>query len=97
MTSKAIFFAVGFGALAACEPVTLDSAPQVPTLQEQVLTQLAEVAGPNQNIQTARLSPEDNCYWFQYVGPVETTELPLLNKQGGRICGSTPEPVEAAS
>jgi hypothetical protein len=30
--------------------------------------------------------PEDGCYWYRYVGPVETTYLPLRTIEGRPIC-----------
>lgn len=53
---------------------------------QQVPEEVIALAAPHQNISTARLQPEDNCYWYEHVGPVETTLLPLLSQQGGPIC-----------
>jgi len=47
---------------------------------------VAALAAPGQDLQTARVLPEDGCYWYEHVGPVETTLLPLRAKGGGRIC-----------
>ncbi len=68
---------------------------QQPTLAEQTFTILSGMAGPNQNVRTARLREDDNCYWYQYAGPVETTELPLLTAEGRHICAPAPEAPEA--
>jgi hypothetical protein len=38
---------------------------------------------------------DDNCFWFSYVGPVETTELPLLTREGRHICAPKPAEAEA--
>lgn len=47
---------------------------------------IVQLAGPGQNVETARLLPSDNCYWYEYVGVVETTLLPLKTADGRRIC-----------
>ena len=49
------------------------------------------MAAPGQDLTTARLRPEDNCYWYDHAGPVETTPIPLRSIEGRRICapGST--------
>lgn len=57
---------------------------QTPPLPQAVL----EIAGPNQNLATARLRPEDGCYWYEHNGVVETTLLPLRTVQGNPICVS---------
>nr|WP_245727277.1 hypothetical protein [Paracoccus isoporae] len=44
------------------------------------------LAAPGQNLQTARLNPEDQCYWYIHNGPVETTEIPLRSGRGRHIC-----------
>ncbi len=72
-------------ALAACEPVpTADGAkPQgLITVPEAV----SAIAATHQDLSTARVRPQDGCYWYTHVGPVETTELPLRTKNGSPIC-----------
>ncbi|WP_417246829.1 hypothetical protein [Celeribacter sp.] len=54
----------------------------LPPLPEEV----AALAAPNQDLATARLVPEDNCYWYMHAGPVETTLLPLRTVRGNPIC-----------
>ncbi len=44
------------------------------------------LADPSQNLQTARLRPEDGCYWYLHAGPVETTLIPLRTVEGRPIC-----------
>ena len=53
---------------------------------DPVLTQVTALAAPNQDLATARLLPEDNCYWYEHRGPVETTLLPLRTASGNPIC-----------
>ena len=47
---------------------------------------IAALAAPGQNVASARLLPQDNCYWYEHTGPVETTLLPLVNVDGQPIC-----------
>jgi hypothetical protein len=44
------------------------------------------IAAPNQNLDTVVLLEEDNCYWYEHRGPVETTLLPLRTTRGNTIC-----------
>jgi hypothetical protein len=44
------------------------------------------MAAPDQDVATARLVPEDGCYWYEHSGPVETTLLPLRTANGNPIC-----------
>lgn len=71
--------------LAACEPVpggTASTSPSFVQLPESVTS----IAAPYQDLTTARYVPEDGCYWYTHVGPVETTMLPLRTTGGNRIC-----------
>ena len=65
-------------ALAACDLET-SGASAVPE-------GVAAIAAPFQDLQTAVLLPEDNCYWYSHAGPVETTLLPLRTTEGRPIC-----------
>lgn len=69
-------------ALGAC--VTTGATPEgaLPPLPEQVVA----VAAPWQNLSTARLMPEDGCYWYEHDGQVERTLLPLRTPEGRPIC-----------
>lgn len=71
-------------ALGACSESASNSqaSTPLPPLPEQV----AALAAPNQNLETARLRSEDNCYWYMHSGPVETTLLPLRTAGGNPIC-----------
>lgn len=93
MRFQAIFITLGCLTLGACDVVLSEPVPQTPSIEQQMLDQITALAAPNQNVQTARLRADDNCYWFSYEGPVETTELPLLTPTNSHICG--PEPVIA--
>ncbi|WP_204115462.1 hypothetical protein [Shimia biformata] len=73
-------------ALAACDDAgPLNSNPRSdinPNLPESVLA----VVAPNQNLSTAVVMPEDGCYWYQHVGPVETVYIPLRTVDDRPIC-----------
>ncbi|MGC9419281.1 MAG: hypothetical protein ACP5EN_09970 [Rhodovulum sp.] len=47
---------------------------------------VAAAAAPYQDLRHVRLLPEDGCYWYRHVGPVETTLLPLRTDEGRPIC-----------
>ena len=65
--------------LASCGPTT--GSGNFVTLPEAVVA----MAAPDQDLNTVSLR-EDGCYWYQYRGPVETTELPLRSREGRPIC-----------
>jgi len=44
------------------------------------------IAAPYQDLSAVRIMPEDGCYWYRHVGPVETTYLPLRTVDGNPIC-----------
>lgn len=50
-----------------------------------------ELAAPGQDVDSARLMPDDSCYWYRHTGPVETTLLPLRTPNGSPICARVPE------
>lgn len=52
---------------------------------------VAAIAGPGQDVASARVMPEDGCYWYRHAGPVETTWLPLRTADGRPICTRAPE------
>ena len=76
-----LFFGLALG---ACSESLSNSqgSGSLPPLPEQV----AALAAPNQDLATARLRPEDNCYWYMHSGPVEDTLLPLRTSGGNPIC-----------
>lgn len=69
--------------LSACVSTT---SPNSPSNIGNVPDAVVELAGPGQNLATARLRPEDGCYWYEHNGPVETTLLPLRTAGGNPIC-----------
>lgn len=91
MTLKFISIPFGLILLGACEVVPPEPVAQLPSPEQQISSQLEALAAPNQNLQTARRRADDGCYWYSYAGPVETTELPLLTRDGRGICMAEPE------
>ena len=56
------------------------------TGSENLSPELLALAAPGQDVTSARLLPEDNCYWYEHRGQVETTLLPLTTAEGRPIC-----------
>ncbi|WP_294228260.1 hypothetical protein [uncultured Shimia sp.] len=52
---------------------------------------LVALAAPHQDLSTVRINPEDGCYEYRHVGPVETTYLPLRAHAGNPLCSRPPE------
>ena len=52
--------------------------------------EVVAIAGPGQDLTTARLDPADGCYWYDHAGPVETTLVPLRAANGNQICNAKP-------
>lgn len=75
-----LFLALPF--LSGCAASVDERVVTGPSVPEAVIA----LAAPYQDISTARLVPEDGCYWYEHVGPVETTLLPLRNAEGRPIC-----------
>ncbi len=44
------------------------------------------IAAPNQDLTAVRINPVDGCFTYRYIGPVETTFLPLRTTAGNPIC-----------
>ena len=95
MTLKALILCAACLALTACaapgpDPVSADPVTQGPSPEQQMRNQVMARAAPNQNVSSAVLHEDDNCYWYSHAGPVETTDLPLLTPEGRHICAPAP-------
>lgn len=66
----------------AAPPGGIGDPYQIGNLPDSVVS----LAAPGQDLTTARLNPDDNCYWYEYQGPVETTLVPLRAVGGSPIC-----------
>lgn len=53
---------------------------------EELPPELLAIAAPHQDLTSVRIQPEDGCYWYQWIGPVETTYLPVRTVDGRPIC-----------
>ena len=77
-------------ALSACT-VPLGGAGNVGAVRTGELPEAVRaMAAPGQDLATARLRSEDNCYWYDHAGPVETTPIPLRSVGGAQICLQRP-------
>lgn len=72
-------------ALAACEPMPTSNAGGGGSFAA-VPESVSSIAAPNQDLTTARVLPDDGCFWYSHRGPVETTLLPLRTVNGNPIC-----------
>jgi hypothetical protein len=76
---------------AACTPTTTATTGE-PEFLLEVPEPVRAAAAPFQDLNAVQLRP-DGCYWYRHAGPVETTYLPLLTREGRPICMRAPEPV----
>lgn len=83
---RPIIVVIALLALGACT-VPIDQAADKSTgFLKELPEGVALIAAPYQNLQEVILKPEDRCYWYRHVGPVETTMLPLRTVEGRPIC-----------
>ena len=94
-TGKAALLVAGLLTLGACTLPVGQTAEPESGLSDEKIAQLSAMAAPYQNVQTVELRPQDGCYWYRHVGPVETTMLPLRTPEGRPIC--TERGAQAAS
>lgn len=73
-------------ALSGCVPTGVAAPDMDGGFMTEVPEAVLAAAGPNQDLRSVVLMPEDGCYWYQHRGPVETTMLPLLTREGRSIC-----------
>lgn len=81
------------GALTAC----VESNTTSGGFLREVPPEVVAMAAPNQNLNAVKVLEEDGCFWYQHVGPVETTMLPLLSTRGRPICTAREEETPAAT
>jgi hypothetical protein len=77
---------VTFLFLAACSILGTSPVDEATGFLKEVPPQVVLLAAPYQNLREVILNPEDGCYWYRHVGPVETTMLPLRTTEGRPIC-----------
>ena len=83
---RPIFLAIALLALGACTVPINQATDKTTGFLKELPEGVALIAAPYQNLQEVILKPEDGCYWYRHVGPVETTMLPLRSVRGGPIC-----------
>ncbi|WP_147110134.1 hypothetical protein [Tateyamaria sp. syn59] len=89
MTRTGLMLAAAALALAACDETTQSGGvggPFLSPLPDNILA----MADPKQDLNAVKVDPVDGCLVYRHVGPVETTFLPLRNKQGRPICTRAP-------
>lgn len=85
-------------ALGACANMPMPDMPAAaPAATSNVPQEVRDIAAPFQNVDSARVLEEDNCYWYEHQGPVETTLLPLRSVRGNPICAAPPAVDPAAA
>lgn len=84
--SRAILLIPIMLVLGACAVPVADTADAKAEIPAEVITQLTAMAAPHQDMQSVEFQPEDGCYWYRHVGPVETTMIPLLTEDGRQLC-----------
>lgn len=83
------FLVISFLMLSACEASVggINGGPS--RFLQELPESVTAIAAPYQNLRAVVLLPEDGCYWYEHVGPVETTMLPLRTSEGRPICTAT--------
>jgi len=56
----------------------------------KVPEEVLEIADKRQNLGAVRINPDDGCFEYRHIGPVETTFLPLRSTEGRPICTAAP-------
>lgn len=72
--------------LGACDVESVGTRGTDPRFITELPEAVTAIAAPFQNLEEVVLLPDDNCYWYNHTGPVETTLLPLRTTQGRPIC-----------
>jgi len=81
-----ILLSIALLALGACTVPISQATDKSTGFIKELPEGVALLAAPFQNLQEVTLRPEDGCYWYRHIGPVETTMLPLLTVEGRPIC-----------
>jgi hypothetical protein len=90
MSASKILLPLGLIAVSACvAPPEVEVAPTL-SPQQQQMQEVVSLAGPFQDVSTAVLNLDDNCFYYTHVGPVETIQLALRTPNGSPICSAPP-------
>jgi hypothetical protein len=91
MNIRSNLLLVAVASLAACaEMPTSEATPDGSRFISDLPESVRAIAAPDQNLDAVVFLEEDNCYWYEYRGPVETTLLPLRTTRGNAICAEAP-------
>ena len=85
MQKRTAAIAVTLLVTAGCAARTVESGAAETSLYP-IPDAVVAIAGPDQDLTTATLVAEDDCYWYYHVGPVERTLVPLRAANGNHIC-----------
>ncbi|UWR03969.1 hypothetical protein K3740_04515 [Ruegeria conchae] len=85
-SKKAVQTLAALWFVGACTETTAISSDSQAGALSRVPDAVAQIAAPGQDLNAVKIMPEDGCYWYRYVGPVETTFLPLRTIDGRPIC-----------
>lgn len=83
---RPVILAITLLALGACTVPINQAADKSTGFFNELPEGVALIAASYQNLQEVIFKPEDGCYWYRHVGPVETTMLPLRTVEGRPIC-----------
>lgn len=91
MNTRVWFAGAAVLLLAACNGIPSGSTDRAAGFMTNVPERVIEIASPDQDLTRVRIDPVDGCYVYRYVGPVETTLLPLRTRDGRPICSRPAE------
>ncbi|WP_224823961.1 hypothetical protein [Cognatishimia sp. MH4019] len=94
MNTRVWFAGAAVLLLAACDGMPMGSGGSASGFMTNVPERVIEIAAPNQDLTRVKIDSVDGCYVYRYVGPVETTLLPLRTREGRPICS---RPAETAA
>lgn len=86
MSARVWFLGCSALLLGACDEIQDASAGPGQGFIRELPEEVLAIAATNQDLTAVRIDPEDGCYVYRYVGPVETTFLPLRTTRGNPIC-----------
>jgi hypothetical protein len=89
VAGRSVVLAVSLMMLSACTAPVGRVGDEPSRFLQELPEGVMAIAAPYQNLRAVVLRPEDGCYWYEHVGPVETTMLPLRTAEGRPICTAT--------
>jgi len=83
---KPWFWIVGCAPLLVAACANVQSSGPTDSFFTELPEGVLAIVEANQDLTAVRIDPTDGCYVYRYVGPVETTFLPLRATNGRPIC-----------